>query len=615
MNESPFENIPFDTPAPGAHHAIFRALEASSLDLIGPIQPRLLVIPIHDDAGAVAGGFWGCTVLGWLHIQLLIIPAPLRGRGIGSTLMTLAEAEARKRGCIGSHVTSFSFQAEPFYEKLGYKRFGQLDDYPPGHNLLFLGKRLDTPAAFVAPAGVPEFHPDNVLRRARAFASRGDDEAAKQAYVDVLRLDPTHFSALNEIGALAIASGHRSAARTAYAQAVRYHPGNPVGRVNLGNLLLDDADVSGARSQFELALAADAEFPEAHQGLARVLTELEDSAAELHWHKGFTGHAIVTRPYRGAGAGVKLLLLVAARGGNIPTRHWIDDRTFAVTAIRTEFHDPATPLPPHDLVVNAIGDADLCGEALTGAEALLANSTAPLINPPARIRASSRAANARRLAGIPGLIVPAITVLSRAAIMVAEGLRFPLLVRAPGFHTGRHFHYVEHHDALARAIAAMPGDTLLAIEYLDARGPDGMARKYRAMCIDGVLYPAHLAIAADWKVHYFTATMAVSPAHREEERRFLDDMPGVLGQHAMTALGAIGDTLGLDYAGIDFALTPDGSVLMFEANATMVLNPPEPDPMWDYRRRASANVLEAARRLLCRRAAPPVDARAIRAVA
>jgi Tfp pilus assembly protein PilF len=566
------------------------------------MQPHLLVIPIRDDAGVVAGGFWGCTLFGWLHVQLLFIPEPLRGRGIGSALMTLAETEARKRGCIGSHVTSFSFQAAPFYEKLGYTQFGRLVDYPPGYDLLYLGKRFDAPVAAVEPVSVPAFAKDRALRRARAFASRGEDEAAKQAYVDLLRLDPTHFPALNELGALAVASGHRSAARTAYAQAVRCHPDNPVGRVNLGYLLFEDADVAGARSQYEAALAVYPDFPEAHQGLARVLTELEDPAAEAHFHKGFAGHAVVTKPYRGTGQGVALLLLVSARGGNIPTRHWIDDHDFAVSAIHTEFHDPSGPLPPHALVVNAIGDADLCDAALTCAEALLAHSTAPLINPPARVRATDRVSNARRLNGIPGVIAPAITVLSRAAIEAADVPRLPFLLRAPGFHTGRHFHYVERQDALARTAATMPGASLLAIEYLDARGSDGMVRKYRAMCIDGALYPVHLAVAADWKVHYFTAAMATNAAHREEERRFLDDMPGVLGKRAMTALRAIGETLGLDYGGIDFALAPDGSVLLFEANATMVLVAPEPDPIWDYRRPASANVLRAARRLLMRRA-------------
>ena len=622
MTESPFGAIRFDTPPAGTHDAIFRALDASSRELIGPMLPSLLVIPIHDDAGVVAGGFWGCTLFRWLHVQLLFIPETLRGRGIGSALMASAETEARKRGCIGSHVTSFSFQAAPFYAKLGYTPFGQLDDYPPGHNLLFLRKRFDTPAEMpetidtcgsnsdnAGPhgsgsddSGRPGSNKEPPLERARGFAVTGEDEAAKQAYVDVLRLDPTNFSALNEIGALAIASGHRSAARTAYVQAVDCHPGNPIGRVNLGTLLLEDGDLAGARSQFEAALAVDPDFPEAHQGMARALTDSGDATAEQHRRKGFTGHAIVARKYRGTGRGVPLLLLVSARGGNIPTRRWIDDRHFAITAIHTEFHDPEQPLPPHALVVNAIGDADLCGDALTCAEKLLAGDTTRLVNAPAWVRATARAGNARRLAGIPGVIAPRIMSMARDVILAADRLTFPLLLRAPGFHTGRHFHYVENASALAATVAALPGGELLAIEYLDARGRDGMARKYRAMFIDGVLYPVHLAIAADWKVHYFTAAMAANADHRDEERRFLDDMPAVLGQRAMTALGAIGETLGLDYAGVDFALTRDGSVLVFEANATMVVNPAEPDPIWDYRRGAVAEVLRAARNLVSSRA-------------
>ncbi|HLI19645.1 MAG TPA: tetratricopeptide repeat protein, partial [Stellaceae bacterium] len=123
-----------------------------------------------------------------------------------------------------------------------------------------------------------------LLVRARSLAARGEDDAAKAAYLDVLRRDQTHFAALNELAALAYAGGHRSAARTAYEQAVRCHPDNPIGRVNLGNLLYDDQDFAGARAQYDAALAADAELAEAHQGLARVLTELgETAAAGLHW--------------------------------------------------------------------------------------------------------------------------------------------------------------------------------------------------------------------------------------------------------------------------------------------------------------------------------------------
>ncbi len=162
---------------------------------------------------------------------------------------------------------------------------------------------------------------------------------------------PTDFSvSLNEIGVLACASGHRSAARTAYAQAVQYHPGNPIGRVNLSNVpLLEDGDISAARAHFEAALSVDPDFPEAHQAMDRVLSELDDDAAEQHRRKGIRRTcSYLTKPYRGAGDGVPLLLLVSARDGNIPTRHWIDDRNFAITAhLYRSSHDPAQPLRRH----------------------------------------------------------------------------------------------------------------------------------------------------------------------------------------------------------------------------------------------------------------------------
>ena len=59
-----------------------------------------------------------------------------------------------------------------------------------------------------------------------------------------------------------------------------------------------------------------------------------------------------------------------------------------------------------------------------------------------------------------------------------------------------------------------------------------MARKYRVMFIGGAVYPLHLAISDDWKVHYFTAAMAANQAFRDEEQRFLEDMPSVLGERA-----------------------------------------------------------------------------------
>ncbi|HMD75105.1 MAG TPA: tetratricopeptide repeat protein, partial [Steroidobacteraceae bacterium] len=232
-----------------------------------------------------------------------------------------------------------------------------------------------------------------LLARARALVRSAEDEAAKQAYIDILRMDPTNFSALNELGTLAWAGGFRSAARTAYQQALLHHPANPIGHVNLGNVLRDEGDLDGARRHYQSALDIDGSLPEAHRGMASVLAELNEDGAEQHLRQGYAASALTTSPYRGTGKGVPLLLLVSARAGNLPTRLWIDDRHYTVHALYAEFFDPGTPLPPHEIVVNAIGDADLCEDSLLCAERLLAGSSAPVINAPQRVRATGRLEN------------------------------------------------------------------------------------------------------------------------------------------------------------------------------------------------------------------------------
>ena len=434
------------------------------------------------------------------------------------------------------------------------------------------------------------------MREAQRLALRGADEAAKTAYIKALHLDPTHFTALNDLAALLCASGHLTAARRAYQQALAHHPQNPVAPTNLGNLLYQDGDEAGAERLFRKALAADPEFYGAHQGLARILSERGEDA-ETHWRKGFDGHSLAARRFRGEGPGIPLLLLVSVKLGNVATQRWIDDRIFAVTELYVAFHDLSQELPPFRFVVNAIGDADLCAEELLRAEAFCARQKVPVINPPSRVLRTGRAENARRMAWIPGLVAPVVTLLAREEIAAAD-FKFPLLLRSPGHHTGRHFLRVDSAEALPAALAALPGEKLLAMDHLDARGADGYFRKYRALLVGGELFPLHLAVSAGWMVHYFSAAMEENAEFREEERRFLENMRDVLGDQAIKALKAIGEVMGLDYAGIDFGLARDGSVLLFEANATMNVFPPAPDPKWDYRRPAIEKALAAARGLV-----------------
>jgi hypothetical protein len=190
-----------------------------------------------------------------------------------------------------------------------------------------------------------------------------------------------------------------------------------------------------------------------------------------------------------------------------------------------------------------------------------------------------------------------------AAALAGCGFTFPLLLRTPGFHGGQQFVRVESVAALGDGVAELSGSgnaaaEVTAIEYLDARGADGWVRKYRVMMVGGQLYPLHLAISKQWKIHYFSADMRDHPEHREEEARFLADMPGVLGAKAMAALERLLAAMRLDYGGIDFALDQKGEILLFEANATMVVEQPDGDPRWDYRRAAVDRIHATVRDLL-----------------
>ena len=421
------------------------------------------------------------------------------------------------------------------------------------------------------------------------------------AFLDRLGADPQHLESLMGLGSIALSTGRRDAARTIFVQATRHHPGALGAWVTLGNMALEDGEAEMARGHYEAALARDTTCAEAAQGMARTLALLgEHDAAERFWKAGFVGRGVTPRRYRGTEPAQEVLYLASARGGNVRLWPWLDEGRVAVTVIYADYADLSQPLPRHDWVINAIGDADAADSALANAERLVATTTRPVINHPARVRQTGRCGLAGLCTGVEGLIAPCIRTVDRAAILSLERLEFPLLIRALGFHTGQHFHLVASRAALQSAIQSMPGDTFFLIQPLDARGEGGLMRKYRVMFVQGRIYPWHLAISSHWKVHYFTADMAEHAAYREEERRFLNDMPEVLGPKAMAGLERLRQRMGLDYAGVDFALAPDGSVLVFEANATMTINAPPTDARWDYRRPATVAVQGAVARLLTR---------------
>jgi hypothetical protein len=399
-----------------------------------------------------------------------------------------------------------------------------------------------------------------------------------------------------------------------FSQAVQFHPNKAFGHVNLANLLLAQNDYETAKIHYQHALNIEPHLEKAHQGLAHACFGLGDeTGASLHRDLGYRDQAVVSLPFRGKSTAAPLLIFSSTFGGNVPIQQILDGRMFQATVVFTEYFDASKPLPVHRLIVNLIGDADLSQSGLEAAEALLSNSTAPVINHPALVRPTGRMNNARRLGALQDVRTPRMALLPRTELLAPTAVNllteyaidFPLLLRSPGFQTGQHFIRVETPSALALAVSGLPGQNLLAMELLDSRSQMGDSHKFRVMFVNGVLYPLHLAISKNWKVHYFSADMEIEAGHRALEEAFLNDMPAFLGDKAMKALDSIHQVLGLDYGGIDFAIAPNDEVLLFEANATMVVHKPENIQKWAYRQAAAERIIDAVHTMIINRMDAP----------
>lgn len=356
---------------------------------------------------------------------------------------------------------------------------------------------------------------------------------------------------------------------------------------------------------------------------------MHDAAAQLG--RALDLRAWVALPFHGSVPLARVLVLQSILAGNALIHRFLDDKLFAVHILLVEFWQPDLPLPEHDLVLNAIGDADVRGDALAQAERILATITAPVLNAPATVRLTSRAQNAARLRLLPGVRTAHTLRVQRdelgpdtlPELLERHSLQLPILLRAPGFHMGQNCLRLDRFEDLPISLAQLPGDEILLVEHLPTRSGDGWCRKYRVLFLDGQMYPVHLAVSSDWKVHFFSAEMAANAAHRLEDARFLAAMDEVLGSAVLATLQRIQRALDLDYGGIDFGLDfgdvvrseSDSSscqaarsnaaprILLFEANANMaVLRPPD-DPLWDYRRVAVDRIYSAFHAMLRERSA------------
>jgi hypothetical protein len=260
--------------------------------------------------------------------------------------------------------------------------------------------------------------------------------------------------------------------------------------------------------------------------------------------------------------------------------------------------DQLANLPPFDVAFNRVGDPDLAAPIAEAMNRFLGRCTQRVLNDPRRIALTSRDQTPVLLGDLPDVIAP-LTVRVKPASgdrrpsPPLKGFEGPVLLRPVASHGGEGLSLLDGADVLPDL-----GGPHYVTAFHDFRSADGLYRKYRMFFVEGRPYPYHLAVSAHWMVHHHTAGMEEWPERIAEEARFLDDPEGVIGAKAMRAVTAIGERIGLDFCGLDFSILPDGQVLVFEANAAMLVHPEALDGPFAHKNRHVERIIDAFQRLL-----------------
>src|SRR5204863_9122798 len=117
-----------------ARRAIRKGLHQFNDASVGYTNIKPLTLSVRD-RGRIVGGLAAESYYGWMFVSLLWLDDKYRRKGLGTSLMQRAETEARSRGVTNVWLDTFGFQAEGFYNKLGYRSFGRHKDAPPVFSL------------------------------------------------------------------------------------------------------------------------------------------------------------------------------------------------------------------------------------------------------------------------------------------------------------------------------------------------------------------------------------------------------------------------------------------------------------------------------------------------
>jgi GNAT superfamily N-acetyltransferase len=130
--DRPHRLVVEDEPDPRDLALLEDKLAAAALAAVGAGGEEEFGIFVRDGAGQIVAGASGSTWGGCCQIHTLWVDGPQRGHGLARELMAEAEAVARRRGCRLVMGLTYDVLTLGFYERLGYRTVGMIEDCPAG---------------------------------------------------------------------------------------------------------------------------------------------------------------------------------------------------------------------------------------------------------------------------------------------------------------------------------------------------------------------------------------------------------------------------------------------------------------------------------------------------
>ncbi|HTV85349.1 MAG TPA: GNAT family N-acetyltransferase [Dyella sp.] len=132
-----------DAPDPADIAAIRAGLSQYNAAASGVDDQRPLAVLVKDpDTQQVLGGITGRTSRGMFFLEVFFLPESLRGNGIGSQALKMAEQEGWRRGCQAALLHTNTFQAPEFYRRNGWREIASIPSGPAGNCRVIFTKEL-----------------------------------------------------------------------------------------------------------------------------------------------------------------------------------------------------------------------------------------------------------------------------------------------------------------------------------------------------------------------------------------------------------------------------------------------------------------------------------------